>query len=64
MNLRDSNSSKPKRTKTPFYYMYALPLPIEAFGIGVSGGKITKKRNRIFKKSDFCSIWFNLYWIL
>ena len=35
MNLRDSNSSKPKRTKTPFINMYVYPpLPIGAFGMG------------------------------
>ena len=39
MNLRDSNSSKPKRTKTPFC-MYACNLTLQAWQIYMKNGRI------------------------
>ena len=41
--------SKPKRTVTPYIYMSAQPLPIEAFGMGIDDTKVT-----ILYQNPFC----------
>ena len=47
MNLRDSNSSKPKRTKRLFC-MYACNFTLQAWQIYMKKGRIYMKKGRIY----------------
>ena len=49
MNLRDSNSSKPKRTKRLFC-MYACNFTLQAWQIYMKKGRIYMKKGRIYMK--------------
>ena len=50
MNLRDSDTSKPKRTVTPFMYVH-LPIPSAHVGLSAMEKDITKL-NKSFQNTN------------